>query len=49
MPERNIYSSEWDSQNGDLLYQPLIFRLSVYVLESSNSRRLTYFMPPLVS
>lgn len=25
------------------------FRLSIYVLESSNSRRLTYFMPPLVS
>lgn len=24
-------------------------RLSIYVLESSNSRRLTYFMPPLVS
>lgn len=23
-------------------------RLSIYVLESSNSRRLTYFMPPLV-
>lgn len=24
-------------------------RLAIYVLESSNSRRLTYFMPPLVS
>ncbi|KAJ6129233.1 hypothetical protein N7512_002013 [Penicillium capsulatum] len=24
-----------------------LFQLSVYVLESSNSRRLTYFMPPL--
>jgi hypothetical protein len=24
-------------------------RLSIYVLESSSSRRLTYFMPPLVS
>lgn len=24
-------------------------RYSVYVLESSTSRRLTYFMPPLVS
>lgn len=27
--------------------QPI--RLAIYVLESSNSRRLTYFMPPLVS
>jgi len=27
----------------------LPFRLSIYVLESSTSRRLTYFMPPLVS
>ncbi|KAE8417815.1 hypothetical protein BDV36DRAFT_283428 [Aspergillus pseudocaelatus] len=24
-----------------------LFQLSIYVLESSNSRRLTYFMPPL--
>jgi hypothetical protein len=24
-------------------------RYSIYVLESSTSRRLTYFMPPLVS
>lgn len=24
-------------------------RLSIYVLESSNSRRLTHFLPPLVS
>lgn len=27
----------------------VIPRLSIYVLESSNSRKLTYFMPPLVS
>lgn len=27
----------------------IIHRLSIYVLESSNSRKLTYFMPPLVS
>ncbi|KAJ5783236.1 hypothetical protein N7457_005010 [Penicillium paradoxum] len=26
-----------------------LFQLAIYVLESSNSRRLTYFMPPLVS
>lgn len=26
-----------------------VVRLSIYVLESSNSRRLTYFLPPFVS
>lgn len=53
MPERNIFSSEHSVLN--LIFgeknQSLIpeTRLSIYVLESSNSRRLTYFMPPMVS
>lgn len=32
-----------------LLLVLTLIRLSVYVLESSTSRRLTYFMPPMVS
>lgn len=53
MPERNISSSEhsvfnliFGEKNQSLIPET---RLSIYVLESSNSRRLTYFMPPMVS
>lgn len=53
MPERNISSSEhfvlnliFGENNQSLIPET---RLSIYVLESSNSRRLTYFMPPMAS
>ncbi|CAG8209905.1 unnamed protein product [Penicillium nalgiovense] len=57
MPEKNIYSSKYTDipacldfgtapmENSILTDKPI--RLAIYVLESSNSRRLTYFMPPL--
>jgi hypothetical protein len=38
----------WHCPNGKFQFNKPI-RLAIYVLESSNSRRLTYFMPPLVS
>lgn len=40
-------TAPWKIPNSIWTDQPI--RLAIYVLESSNSRRLTYFMPPLVS
>jgi hypothetical protein len=56
MPEKNTFSSKYtDIPALNFGTAPWKFhfdkpiRLAIYVLESSNSRRLTYFMPPLVS
>jgi hypothetical protein len=47
MLERSIFSSEWKWPCSD--HHPADSdRYSIYVLESSTSRRLTYFLPPLV-
>ena len=50
MLERNIYSSKKRLILGNHIEECLLVvrRYSVYVLESSTSRRLTYFVPPLV-
>lgn len=47
--EEYLFQSVWTLRFLKSLHVTDHLRLSVYVLESSNSRRLTYFMPPLVS
>ena len=50
--ERIVFNMTMPSpqdHHADFTLIPMTCRLSIYVLESSNSRRLTYFMPPLVS
>ena len=59
MPEKNTFFSKYTdipalldfgtAPLGNSILADKRIRLAIYVLESSNSRRLTYFMPPLVS
>jgi hypothetical protein len=48
-PVYPLNSALWHCPYGKIYFAKEPIRLAIYVLESSNSRRLTYFMPPLVS
>ncbi|KAJ5873766.1 uncharacterized protein N7529_002196 [Penicillium soppii] len=46
-PVYPLNSALWHCPYGKIYFAKEPIRLAIYVLESSNSRRLTYFMPPL--